>query len=152
MLDFVALSRQFAKGTRVNELTKAENWAVKLAAEAAMGYYTEEELRLRSNLEPEIFEAVYRSPDFQAAVSQYRKEMQAIGSPVKAKASRMLWHSMDNLKDISENMEVPASDRIAAIREMARLAGEGAKEENGASATATIQIVQFNRDDLVAVQ
>lgn len=133
----------------MDSLEFEDNWAAKLAAEAAMGYYDRRELLLRSGLEPEIFNAVYESPDFQLAVRQYRKELHAEMSPIKAKASRMLWDSMDNLKEIAQNEEYPGADRIAAIREIAKLAGETAKEEATANATATIQIVQFSRDDLI---
>lgn len=128
----------------------ADNWAARLALETAMGYYDRDELFARSGLTREVYESVTTAPEFKLAVTEYKRELHSGPSPLKTKATRMLWDSIGNLKMIASDADVAPADRIAAIREIAKLAG-ALVETPAATATATIQIVRFSDGDAKVV-
>lgn len=117
---------------------------VKLAVDAALGYYSESELMARSGFPPEVFRALMAEPQMQLAITEYRRELSGGDTPLRLRAARMLWQVMDELPSIARFAE-EASDRIAAIRELAKLAGTEAAEKaaGGGGGGVTVQIVQF---------
>lgn len=122
--------------------TGDKNWIATLALETAMGYYTPQELQLRSGQPAELVDYVQRSEEFKTAVTEYRRELHEGTTPLKTKANRLLWDTIGELKTIARDGEVAPADRIAAIREIAKLAG-AMTEAPAAQASAVVQIVQF---------
>lgn len=110
------------------------NWVADLAFEVALGYYSPEELQLRFDLTDVQYASAQRLPEFQKAVSAYRREIDEAGTEFKLKARKLASELLPELAVIAADEEASHKDRIEAIREMCKLAGYGkedAKQPNG---------------------
>lgn len=114
---------------------KRDNWVSDLAFEVALGYYTPEELQIKFDLSDTDLDAAQRLPQFQRAVTNYRREIDEDGTEFKLKARKLASELLPELATIAADGQASHKDRIDAIREMAKLAGYGkedAKSPNGA--------------------
>jgi hypothetical protein len=125
---------------------RQDNWVADLAFEVALGYYSPEELQLKFELSDVQYDSACRLPEFQKAVSGYRREIDEQGTEFKLKARKLASELLPELAFIAADDTASHADRISAIREMCRLAGYG-KEETAGSQQAPFQInIQFSQD------
>jgi hypothetical protein len=101
-----------------------------LAYEVALGYHTPDELCTRFDLDPALLAALQADPRFQRAVVVAKREIDDMGTEFQVKARKLASLVIDELGTIAINPLATASDRISAIRELARFAGYAAMAEN----------------------
>jgi hypothetical protein len=116
------------------------NWVADLAFEAALGYFSEEELLTKFELTPEKLRAVQVMPEFRKAVTAYRREIDEDGTEFKLKARKLASELLPELAVIAADDTASHADRISAIREMCRLAGYGKENEPNVSGNMAFQV------------
>lgn len=102
----------------------------KLAFEIALGYHTPDDLCTQFGIEPELLAALRQDPRFQRVVLAYKREIDEQGTEFQVKARKLSSLVVEELGAIALNPLATASDRISAIRELARFAGYAAIAEN----------------------
>lgn len=112
-----------------------------LAFEVALCYFTPEELMLKFGLTAAQYAGITSTEKFKKAVSLYRREIDEAGTEFKIKARKFAALVLDDLIEIAVDQDASHADRIAAIKELARLAGYSTPEVAGGN---TMQAFQVN--------
>ena len=116
--------------------------AAKIAFEVALGYYTPAEISQKFGIAAEHMQALCASPPFQQAVLAYRREIDEAGTTFRVRARKLVSVVLDDLGTIATNDSVDPSDRINAIRELARYAGYANEQpQSQTNSQFNIQIV-----------
>lgn len=99
--------------------------------EVALGYYSPEELCLKFDLSGVQLAGIQKTKEFQKSVALYKRELDEVGTEFKIKARRFASLVLEDLLAIATDDTAAHTDRIAAIKELARLAGYGKDEGTG---------------------
>lgn len=128
-----------------NKITSRRHWMEELAFEAALGYYTPEELQLKYDLSPERYRAIAATPVFSRAKNTFRRQIDEEGQQFRVKARKMAAECLDVLFQIAGDPREATSDRISAVQALCRYAGmeKGVEVSSGNNAfSVNIQINQ----------
>jgi len=115
-----------------------DNPVARLAYEVALQYFSEDDLCLRFHMDPETLAALKRNREFQRAVAAFRREIDEAGTEFRIKARKLASETLPVLGAIAVDPMSEPSDRIAAIKELARYAGY-AKNEVDIRQTVSIE-------------
>ena len=114
----------------MGQVAQRQNWVADLAFETALGYFSPEELQIKFDLTEVQYNAARQMPEFQRAVTDYRREIDEAGTEFKLKARKLASELLPELAGIAADEAASHKDRIDAIREMCRLAGYGKDDAN----------------------
>src|SRR5690625_3654789 len=123
----------------MTDLKRKENWVADLAFEVALGYYDDESLLLKYEIPQSRLDLLRATDEFQRAVALYRREFDEGGQEFTIRDRTLASVVLEELSTIAAEDDASHAYRIAAIREVARLAGYG-KEETGQQANQGFQV------------
>lgn len=125
-----------------------------IAIDLAAGIATSEEIRTKFGITEAQWEVMKRNPLFRSMVGEAVREIQGSINAKKRtqlKAAMALEDAIIILYKIANDREAPAASRVAAVSELSKLAGHGAKEGEGKVASGFSVVINVGGDTPVTI-